>query len=83
MKTLAHRELRNNSAEVLRAVQAGESFEVTNNGRVVAILSPSNSSALQGVRFRAPLENGNFSRLPQVTSEHGVQDVLDDLRGDR
>ena len=39
-KTISHRELRNNSAEILRAVAAGESFVVTNHGSPVAVLTP-------------------------------------------
>ena len=39
-KTISHRELRNNSAEILRAVAAGESFVVTNHGSAVAVLTP-------------------------------------------
>ena len=38
--TVSHRELRNNSAEILRAVAAGESFVVTNHGSPVAVLAP-------------------------------------------
>jgi prevent-host-death family protein len=38
MGTMSHRELRNNSAEVLRAVRAGETIEVTNHGEVAAVL---------------------------------------------
>ncbi|MSV74139.1 MAG: type II toxin-antitoxin system prevent-host-death family antitoxin, partial [Actinobacteria bacterium] len=34
-KAISHRELRNNSAEILRAVAAGESFVVTNHGSPV------------------------------------------------
>lgn len=83
METIAHRELRNNSAEVLRAVQAGESFEVTNNGEVVAMLTPPNTAALQGVRFRSALTRGGFSALPRVASDEAVNDVLDDLRSER
>jgi prevent-host-death family protein len=83
MKTIAHRELRNRSADVLRSVQAGESFEVTNNGEVVAMLTPPNSTAMLGARFRPPLTRGGFSTLPRVSSPETVQDVLDDLRAER
>lgn len=39
-RRISHRELRNNSSEVLRAVQAGEVIEVTNHGEVAAVLVP-------------------------------------------
>jgi prevent-host-death family protein len=40
MRTISHRELRNNSTEVLRAVGAGETIAVTNHGEVAAVLFP-------------------------------------------
>ena len=83
MKTVAHRELRNRSADVLRAVQQGESFEITNNGQVVALLSPPASQSLQGIRFRPPLEAGSFADIQRTVSAESVLAVLDDLRGDR
>lgn len=39
-KTISQRELRNDSAAVLRAVEAGESFIVTRNGVPLAELVP-------------------------------------------
>ena len=39
-RTISQRELRNDSAAVLRAVQAGQSFVVTRNGVPVAELRP-------------------------------------------
>jgi prevent-host-death family protein len=40
MRTVTHREMRNNSGEILRAVAAGESVRVTNNGQIAAVISP-------------------------------------------
>jgi prevent-host-death family protein len=40
MKTIAQRELRNRSGEVLRRVERGEKFTVTVGGRPVAELGP-------------------------------------------
>ncbi len=40
MRSVTHREMRNNSGEILRAVAAGESVQVTNNGQVAAVISP-------------------------------------------
>lgn len=47
METLVHRKLRNNSAAVLRRVEAGESLEITNRGRAVARLVPAENTVLQ------------------------------------
>lgn len=40
MRTVTHREMRNSSGEILRAVAAGETVQVTNNGQVAAVISP-------------------------------------------
>jgi len=40
METVTHREMRNNSGELLRRVEAGESVQVSNNGHVVAVIGP-------------------------------------------
>jgi prevent-host-death family protein len=39
-RTIAQRELRNQNAQILDAVEAGESFVVTRNGEPVAELRP-------------------------------------------
>ena len=78
---LAHRELRNRSAEVLRRVQAGETFRVTNHGEVVAVLSP--SSRAPGPRVRVATVHGGFAALPRVRVDVPTATVLDELRGDR
>lgn len=40
MKTIPQRELRNNSAAILREAEGGEEFVVTVDGRPVAVLGP-------------------------------------------
>ncbi len=40
MKTISHREMRNNSGAMLREVAAGERFLVTNDGLPVAMIIP-------------------------------------------
>lgn len=39
-RTISQRELRNDSGEIMRAVEAGESFIVTRNGHPTAELRP-------------------------------------------
>jgi prevent-host-death family protein len=77
---LAHRDLRNRSAEVLRDVAAGATYEITNHGEVVAILSPPAVGDVPRIR-RAKL-HGGFSELSRVQRETSVQEVLDDLRNE-
>jgi prevent-host-death family protein len=40
VKTIAQRELRNQSGEILRQAEAGEQFTITVDGRPVAVLGP-------------------------------------------
>ncbi|WP_067648359.1 type II toxin-antitoxin system Phd/YefM family antitoxin [Nocardia harenae] len=40
MRTIQQRDLRNDSGKVLAAVEAGESFTITRNGKPVAELRP-------------------------------------------
>lgn len=40
VESVTHREMRNQSGEVLRRVAAGESVQVTNHGQVAAIIVP-------------------------------------------
>lgn len=79
--TLAHRDLRNRSAEVLRRVQAGETFQVTNHGEVVAVLAP--AGAAPEPRMRVASVRGGFAGLPRVQATVPTAAVLDELRGER
>ena len=40
MRTIAQRELRNHSGEILRQAEGGEQFAITVDGRPVALLGP-------------------------------------------
>lgn len=40
MRTIAQRELRNHSGEILRQAEAGQQFAITVDGRPVAMLGP-------------------------------------------
>ncbi|MGH3924629.1 MAG: type II toxin-antitoxin system Phd/YefM family antitoxin [Pseudonocardiaceae bacterium] len=82
-RTIPHRELRNNSSAVLRDVQAGETVYVTNNGEVVAVLVPPPRAAGVSLRIRRATVRGGFVNLERIRIQEPVQDVLDELRGDR
>ena len=83
VNVIPHRELRNRSSAVLRDVQAGESFEITNHGEVVAVLCPPAQAMGEGLRIRAATRRGGFSTLPRAALDHDLQETLDDLRGER
>ncbi|MBV9144257.1 MAG: type II toxin-antitoxin system prevent-host-death family antitoxin [Pseudonocardiales bacterium] len=82
-RTIPHRELRNNSSAVLREVQAGETVYVTNNGEVVAVLVPPPRAAGVAPRIRRATVHGGFAELKRTEIQKPLQDVLDELRGDR
>jgi len=81
--TIPHRELRNNSSEILRRANQGEVFDVTNNGEVVAQLRPPTSSGLDGVPHRGALVRGGFDEIELVDPAGTTQEILDYLRGER
>ncbi len=90
MRTISHRELRNESARILREVQAGESIEITNHGEVVALLVPVPSDRrerlIRAGELRPAAHPVDFRAIRRVELPAGspsTQEVLDDLRGDR
>lgn len=78
--------MRNNSAEVLRAVEAGETVQVTNHGRVVAVMSPPGASVLERLiaEGKARPARRPFSDLKQIERRAipvPSAELLDDVRG--
>jgi len=82
MEAISQREMRNRSGEILRAVAAGDSFTITNDGVPVARLTP--IDATESLRIARPAKKrGGFSTLPRVKIDRPTMEDLDDLRGDR
>lgn len=71
METISQRELRNDSAAVLKRVQAGHTLVVTRNGTPVAELRP-----LSGRRFvpRAVIERGAVG-APRIDADRFRRDL--------
>ena len=80
---IAHRELRNNSSEILRRVASGETMEITNHGDVVAIISPAQPERPPRVRMRKATIRGRFDEIEAVEGKYTTQELMDYLRGDR
>lgn len=88
MTTISHREMRNNSADVLRRVEAGESFVVTNHGRPVAQIEPVKRSAIDVLIERGqvrPALHGpealrGLTRM-QLPAGETSADIIADIRG--
>jgi prevent-host-death family protein len=79
-ETIGQRQLRNDNAEFMRRVEAGESFVITRHGRPVADLTP--HDAVSRARHRATLGELQERRraLPAVDVERWYADrSADDL----
>ncbi len=64
MRTIAQRDLRNDNAEIMRRVEAGESFVVTRNGKPIATLVP------HGDRGRRPRTAGEIQEKRRREGPH-------------
>ena len=82
-RSIAHRELRNNSGEVLRRVAAGEAFEVTNHGEVVAMLVPVPSTDPAPAVVRRVVAEPGVTALPRMRVDAATGPLLAELRADR
>jgi prevent-host-death family protein len=82
VRTITHRQLRNESGAVLRDVEAGESVLVSNHGSVVARISPASESE-PGLPVTRPAIAHGFDDVPLYDRPENVLDALTDLRGER
>ncbi|WP_406235755.1 type II toxin-antitoxin system Phd/YefM family antitoxin [Nocardia sp. NBC_01009] len=83
MRTISHREFRNNSAAVMDAVEAGEIFRVTRNGIEVAELRPVGRSrrrtAVELVERHRRLPRVDYARMREEADEFfGTEDRIGD-----
>ncbi|MHB1487822.1 MAG: type II toxin-antitoxin system Phd/YefM family antitoxin [Acidimicrobiales bacterium] len=88
MRTISHRELRNNSSEVLRNVQGGEIIEVTNRGEVAAVLVPPSLTSFErlvaaGKVRQYPDRSVDLRLLRRKRSGSTTAEIIADVRGDR
>jgi prevent-host-death family protein len=77
-ETISQRQLRNDNAEIMRRVEAGESFVVTRNGKPVADLVPHAVPPKKRKTLREMQED--FRKLPPIDVEQWYRDrEADDL----
>lgn len=81
MRTVSQRELRNDSAEVMRQVRQGASFWVTSRGKTVALLSPFQAPSGDGLTLREGTGTMDFPL--GVTTSESTEETLAELRGGR
>ena len=67
MHSVGIRELRQRASELLRRVQDGESIEITDRGRPVAVLAPLPPDPVERLRVSGDLQpsEGDLADLPQ------------------
>ena len=84
MASIGVRELRQRASELLRRVEQGETIEVTDRGRRVAVLSPlPEGSTLDRMRASGEIEpaKGRFDDLPApLVFGHGKERPSEVLR---
>jgi prevent-host-death family protein len=88
VRRIPHRELRNNSSQILDDVKNGQIIEVTNHGEVVAVLLPPAATpyerllAAGRVRISRPRRAARFSDIRARRSDRDALDVLSEMRGE-
>lgn len=76
MASIGVRELRQQASAYLRRVEAGETIEITDRGRPVALLSPiPGSSTLERLRASGDLARAAADELPEPVDPHPGADV--------
>ncbi len=86
MEEITHRQMRNDSAEVLRRVAAGETLLVTNNGQPAAIIGPPQGDVLamlaaQGQLREALASPETLRAITRRRPSRTTAEILDDVRG--
>jgi prevent-host-death family protein len=89
MATVGIRHLRQRASELLRRVEAGETIEITDRGRPVAVLAPLPSQApLERLRATGDLEPARYDLkdlpepLPLTPGQEPPSILLDRMRRD-
>jgi len=88
MASVGVRELRQRASELLRRVEQGESIEITDRGRPVAVLAPVPEDPLERLRVTGDLSaaEGTLGDLPAplaiAPGAEPPSSVLDRLRDD-
>ena len=87
METISHRELRNNSGQILERVRNGETLAVTNHGELTAVLVPPHSQLIDQLvaagRVSKASDSSTLGLRKRVRTTMPTSAVLDELRGDR
>lgn len=85
VRTITHREMRNESGAILRDVANGETIQVTNHGRVAALIVPPSTDTLTALiaRGEVRLARRPPSSLRSIARRKSIVDsksIVDDVR---
>jgi prevent-host-death family protein len=85
VRSISQRELRNDNAKVMRAVEAGESVVVTRNGKTVAVLRPATSADVtKGLPMGKPAQrNPRYASMQRVRAANSIDSMLSEMRDER
>jgi prevent-host-death family protein len=86
MRTVTHREMRNQSGDILRSVADGETVQVTNNGTVAALIVPPGTDPLADLASRGQVRvarnpTASLRSIVRRKSTAGSQAIVADVRG--
>lgn len=79
MPTITQREMRNDSGQILREAEQGQTLVITRHGTPVAQIGPITERSA----YRAARRPAEFSPADLVWSETRTTEVLTDQRGER
>lgn len=86
MRTVTHREMRNQSGEILRQIADGETIQVTNHGQIAALIVPPGTDPLADLMSRGQVRPARepTSSLRSIVRRKGTTDsqaIVADIRG--
>lgn len=86
VEEINHRELRNNSAQVLRRVADGETLLITNHGSVAAVIAPPPNDVLELLSGQRRLRRARrppsaLREIRRTRSSRTTKEILADVRG--
>jgi prevent-host-death family protein len=86
MRTITHREMRNQSGEILRRVADGETIQVTNNGEAAALIVPPGTDPLDDLGARGQMRPArrpvsDLRSIARRKSGTSSEEIVADVRG--
>ena len=75
-ETIGQRQLRNDNAEIMRRVEAGESFVITRHGEPIADLTPHQEGPRRPRRTLAELQERRRAMKPALDAELWLADLV-------